>query len=89
MSLFDPNSPSGRAYDLKHRSPEVRAQTLRPLQTLIERYPNMRLGQLIANAISGRDLFNIEDDELGLALNHLFVTFTQFESAGIMERKKR
>jgi hypothetical protein len=74
-------------YDLKHRSPQVRAQTLRTLQTLIERYPNLRLGQLIANAIAGRDLCNIEDDELGLALNHLFVTYTQFEAAGI-DRKK-
>lgn len=72
---------------LKHRTPEIRAQTLRILETLIERYPNQRLGQLISNAISGRDLFNIEDDELGLALNHLFVTYTQFEAAGI-ERKK-
>jgi hypothetical protein len=71
------------AFDLKHRSPEVKAQTLRTLATLVERYPNLRLGQLIANAIAGRDLFNIEDDELGLALNHLFVTYTQFEAAGI------
>jgi hypothetical protein len=71
-------------YDLKHRSPQVRAQTLRTLETLIERYPNLRLGQLISNAISGRDLFNIEDDELGLALNHLFCTYTQFEAAKIM-----
>jgi hypothetical protein len=71
------------AYDLKHRSPEVKAQTLRTLETLIERYPNVRLGQLISNAISGRDLSTIEDDELGLALNHLFVTYTQFEAARI------
>jgi hypothetical protein len=75
------------AYDLKHRSPEVRAQTIRALETLIERYPNLRLGQLIANAIAGRDLFNIEDDELGYALNQLFVTYTQFEAAGIDRRK--
>jgi hypothetical protein len=77
------------AYDLKHRSPQVRAQTLRTLETLIERYPNLRLGQLISNAISGRDLFNIEDDELGLALNHLFVTYTQFEAAGLISKPER
>ena len=76
------------AYDLKHRSPQVRAQTIRNLEMLIERYPNLRLGQIIANAISGRDLFNIEDDELGAALNQLFITLTQFEAAGIQERKK-
>jgi hypothetical protein len=75
------------AYDLKHRSPQVRAQTLRILETLIERYPNLRLGQIIDNAIVGRDLFNIEDDELGLALNQLFVTYTQFEAAGIKKEK--
>jgi hypothetical protein len=75
-------------YDLKHRSPQVRAQTLRVLETMIERYPQLRLGQLISNAISGRDLFNIEDDELGLALNQLFVSYTQFEAAGIMEKRK-
>jgi hypothetical protein len=67
--------------------PDVRAQTIRTLETLAERYPNLRLGQIIANAIDGRDLFNIEDDQLDLALNHLFVTFTQFEAAGIMRRK--
>jgi hypothetical protein len=71
------------AYDLKHRSPQVRLQTLRTLETLIERYPNLRLGQLISNAISGQDLFTIEDDELGLALNHLLITYTHFEAARI------
>jgi hypothetical protein len=70
-------------YDLKHRSPQVRAQTLATLATLIERYPNLRLGQLINDAIAGRELYYIEDDELGRALNHLFVTYTQFEKAGI------
>jgi hypothetical protein len=75
------------SFDLKHRSPEVKAQTIRLLETLVERYPNLRLGQVISNAIDGRDLFNIEDDELGLALNHLFVTYTQFEAAGIDRRK--
>lgn len=74
-------------FDLKHKSPEVRAQTLRTLETLIERYPQLRLGQLIANAVAGKDLFMIEDDELGYALNILFVTYTQFEAAGIIGRK--
>ena len=35
----------------------------------------------------GRDLYYIEDDELGYALNHLFVTLTQFEAAGIDRNK--
>jgi hypothetical protein len=74
-------------FDLKHKSPEVRAQTLRTLETLIERYPNQRLGQLIADAIAGYDLFSIEDDVLGYALNSLFITYAQFEAAGIIGRK--
>lgn len=73
---------------LQRRSPEVRKQTLATLTMLIERYPNQRLGQLLSNAIDGRDLFHIEDDELGVALNHLFVTYTQFEAAGIMRKPK-
>jgi hypothetical protein len=64
----------------------VRAQTLRTLATLAERYPNLRLGQIIENAITGRDLFNLEDDELGYALNHLFVEYTQLEAAGLVRR---
>lgn len=72
------------SYDLNHRSPQVRAQTLRTLATLAERYPNLRLGQIIENAIAGRDLFNLEDDQLGIALNHLFVEYTQLEAAGLV-----
>jgi len=74
-------------YDLKHRSPEVRAQTIRALETMIERYPNLRLGQILSNATMGHDLFNIEDDELGRCLNQLFISYTQFEAAGIPRRK--
>lgn len=76
---------SQNAYDLKHRSPQVRAQVIRNLELLIERYPNLRLGQILSNATMGHDLFNIEDDALGVALNQLFVSYTQFESAGIAE----
>jgi len=69
------------------RDPAVRAQAIRNLETLIERYPNLRLGQIVSDAIAGRDLYYIEDDELGYALNHLFVTLTQFEAAGIDRNK--
>lgn len=72
---------------LARRNPAIRAQTLRNLEMLIERYPNLRLGQIISNATMGYDLFNIEDDDLGVALNQLFISLTQFEAAGI-ERKK-
>jgi hypothetical protein len=66
----------------------VRAQTLRTLEALTERYPNLRLGQIISNATDGQDLFHLQDDELGFALNRLFVTLTQFEAAGIQEKHK-
>lgn len=79
--------PKLNDYDLKHRSPQVRAQVLRNLEMLIERYPNLRLGQIIENATMGHDLFNIEDDELGRCLNQLFISYTQFESAGIPRKK--
>jgi hypothetical protein len=75
-------------YDLKHRSPAVRAQTLRTLTTLAERYPNLRLGQILSNATLNHDLFTMEDDQLGLALNHLFVQYTQLEAAGLMRKAK-
>ena len=72
---------------MKPSNPAVRAQVLRNLELLIERYPNLRLGQILSNAVDGRDLFYISDADLGGALNQLFVTYTQFEAAGI-ERKK-
>lgn len=73
----------------KLNDPALRAQVIRNLELLLERYPNLRLGQIIDNAISGRtSLFFIGDDEFALALNQLFITYTQFESAGIMEKKR-
>ena len=60
----------------------VRAQAIRTLETLAERYPNLRLGQILANAFPG-ELFYASDEALGLALNHLFVTYTQFEAAKV------
>jgi hypothetical protein len=56
------------------------------LALLVERYPNLRIGQLLAYAIgvgSFMDLYAMEDAELARALNQLFVNFTQFEAAGI------
>lgn len=73
---------------MKPNAPELRAQTLRTLAMFSERYPNLRLGQMLSNALDGKDLFYVEDDELGVALNHLFVTYTQFEAAGIMRRSR-
>lgn len=87
MSLFDPNSRAAVEYRRQHRSPELRAQAIRNLELLVERYPNLRLGQLISNATVGHDLFNLEDDAFALALNKLFVDYTQLEAAGLKREK--
>jgi len=83
MSTFDSD------YYSKHRSPELRAAVIRKLEDMSERFPNLRLGQLLINATSGRDLFNLEDDELLKMLDHLWVTYTQFEAAGIRKEQFR
>lgn len=66
--------------------PEVRAQNLRTLAVLVERYPNIRVGQLLADAVIGRDLTNLDDADLGYCLNHLLVIYTQLEAAGLVRR---
>jgi len=52
------------------------------LALLVERYPNLRIGQILANAWDA-DMFYATDEELARALNQLFVSYTQFEAAGI------
>jgi hypothetical protein len=54
------------------------------LAMLVERYPNLRIGQILGNALSG-DLYYTDDVALATALNQLFVSFTQLEAAGIMK----
>jgi hypothetical protein len=76
-------------YDSKHRSPETRSAALRRLEEMSRRFPNLRLGQIILNATTGRDLFNLEDDELLNMLNHLWATYTQFEAAGVRKEQWR
>ena len=65
----------------------LRKNTVETLALLAERYPNMRLGQIIGNALGdGHDLYYLPDVELARQLNQLFVSFTQLEAAGIMKR---
>jgi hypothetical protein len=73
----------------QHQSPELRAAVIRKLEDLSERFPNLRLGQLLVNATTGRDLFNLEDDELLRMLDQLWVTYTQFEAAGVRKEQFR
>jgi hypothetical protein len=79
-----PGSSSERSkqYERLHRSPEIRAEAIRLLETLAELYPGMRLGQILANAVTA-DFYYIEDDALARALDQLRVTYSQFRAAGI------
>ena len=79
-----PGSSSERSkqYERLHRSPEIRAQAIRQLEMLAERYPMLRLCQLIANAVPG-DIFNTEDDDFVRALLQLQITYSQFEAAKV------
>lgn len=66
--------------------PEVRTQNLRVLELLVNRYPNIRVGQLVADAVAGKDLTTLDDADLGYCLNHLLVIYTQLEAAGLVRR---
>lgn len=74
-------------YERLHRSPEVRAILLQNLSRLTRDYPMLRVGQLLANALDGYDLFNVEDDKLAQLLDQLSITYSQFRAAGIPKDK--
>jgi hypothetical protein len=62
----------------------LRKNTVATLGELVERYPNLRIGQIVDNATTGAvPLYYLTDVELARALNQLFVTYTQFEAAKI------
>lgn len=60
----------------------LRKTTVEVLALLVDRYPNLPIGRIIGNALSG-DPSVVSDVELARGLNQLFVTYTQFEAAGI------
>jgi hypothetical protein len=69
---------------LNEHDPRIRAAVIRKLEDLSERYPNLRVGQVLMNALAGTDsLFYLRDDELLRKLDQLWITYTQFEAAGI------
>jgi hypothetical protein len=62
----------------------LRKTTLETLALLADRYPQLRLGQIIGNSLGdAHDLYYLSDVDLARGLNQLFVTYTQFEAAGI------
>jgi hypothetical protein len=60
----------------------LRKTAVETLAILVERYPNLPIGMIVANAVSG-GLMDTTDVDLARGLNQLFVTYTQFEAAGI------
>jgi hypothetical protein len=63
---------------------QLRKNTLETLALLVERYPNLRIAQILGNAMPAKhDLYYVPDEELAQALNQLFIYYTQFEAAGI------
>ena len=60
---------------------QLRKNTIDVLSLLVERYPNVPIMELIDNACGAGYLTT--DVELARGLNQLFVTYTQFEAAGI------
>lgn len=65
----------------------LRKNVVGTLGLLVERYPNLRIGQIIGNAIGEfPDPHYVSDVELARGLNQLFVSYTQLEAAGVMKR---
>jgi len=63
-------------------STALRKNTVETLGLLVERYPNLTIGKIIAHSMVG-DPDDVSDVELARGLNQLFITYTQFEAAGI------
>jgi hypothetical protein len=61
---------------------ELRKNTVETLGLLVERFPNLRIGQIIAQSMIG-DPDDLSDVDLARGLNQLFISYTQFEAAGI------
>jgi hypothetical protein len=59
----------------------LRKNTVETLGLLAERYPNVPIARILENAVGA--LYPLSDEDLALGLNQLFVTYTQFEAAGI------
>jgi hypothetical protein len=60
----------------------LRKNTIETLALLVERYPNLPIGKILAGALVG-DVDDVSDVELARGLNQLFISYTQLEAAGI------
>lgn len=64
-------------------SKQLRKNTMETLAMLVERYPNLPMGRIMAEASQNFDPYITTDEEMARGLNQLFVTYTQFEAARI------
>lgn len=62
----------------------LRRETVAILARLVERYPNLRIGQIIGSALGdAHDLYYLPDEDIARSLNQLLVSYTQLEAAGV------
>ena len=61
----------------------LRKNAVETLALLVDRYPNLPIGRIMAEASQNFDAYITTDEELARGLNQLFITYTQFEAAGI------
>lgn len=61
----------------------LRKTTVATLALMVERYPNVPIGRIVGDASQNFDPYITTDVDLARGLNQLFVTYTQFEAAGI------
>lgn len=54
------------------RDPKRIEKILADIKTIWEKYPDMRLGQLIGNVLEGPSLYYVEDDSLVKALKDMY-----------------
>jgi hypothetical protein len=61
----------------------LRKNVVETLGLLVERYPNLTIAQIIGNAVAAGLAYDMDDVEFARGLNQLFISYTQFEAAGI------
>ena len=66
-------------------NPALRKQVVEKLALLVERFPNLCIGQIIGNAlgVGDYDLYFTSDAHFLRSLNQLHITYTQFQAAGV------
>jgi hypothetical protein len=61
----------------------LRKNVVETLGLLVERYPNLTIAQIIGHAVAAGLAYDMDDVEFARGLNQLFISYTQFEAAGI------